>query len=176
MNEIEIDRVIVRDRKRQAGNLDSLKDSIREIGLMQPITVTADLVLIAGFHRLTACKELGWDTIPAIIVELDGLQAELAEIDENLIRNELTMLERATWQNRRKEIYETLHPEVKHGGDRKSHEAKSSGQVGHLNERNPETYTENAAKAQGVSERNVRRDTLRGKKAKAWALQLPSWR
>jgi len=95
MNQIEIDRVIVRDRKRQAGNLDSLKDSIREIGLMQPITVTADLVLIAGFHRLTACKELGWDTIPTIIVELDGLQAELAEIDENLIRNELNQFERA---------------------------------------------------------------------------------
>lgn len=167
MNQIEINRVIVRDRKRQAGNLDSLKDSIREIGLMQPITVTADLVLIAGFHRLTACKELGWDTIPAIIVELDGLQAELAEIDENLIRNELTILERATWQNRRKEIYEILHPETKNGGDRGNQYTKSKvadGQIGHLpKEEKLQTYTENAAKAQGVSERNVRRDTLRGK-------------
>jgi len=164
MNEIEIDRVIVRDRKRQAGNLDSLKDSIREIGLMQPITVTADLVLIAGFHRLTACKELGWDTIPAIIVELDGLQAELAEIDENLIRNELNQFERATWQARRKEIYEMLHPDTKKGGDLKSEEAKSKRKdCALISEKKTETYTESASKAQGKSERLVQLEAQRGK-------------
>jgi DNA modification methylase len=131
---------------------------------LQPITVTSNFTLISGYHRLTACKELGWDTIPAIILELNGLQAELAEIDENLIRNELTMLERATWQNRRKEIYEILHPEVKHGVNQHTIKESRSGQVGHSSEdKKPENYTENAAKSQGVSERKVRRDTLRGK-------------
>jgi hypothetical protein len=164
MNQIEIDRVIVRDRKRQAGNLDSLKDSIREIGLMQPITVTADLVLIAGFHRLTACKELGWSTIPAIIVELDGLQAELAEIDENLIRNELNQFERATWQARRKEIYEMLHPDTKHGVNQHTIKESRSRQVGDSSEKEATpSYVESAAKAQGKSNRTVEREAQRGK-------------
>ncbi|NBW18034.1 MAG: hypothetical protein EBR82_59680 [Caulobacteraceae bacterium] len=168
MNQIEIDRVIVRDRKRQAGNLDSLKDSIREIGLMQPITVTADLVLIAGFHRLTACKELGWDTIPAIIVELDGLQAELAEIDENLIRNELNQFERATWQARRKEIYEILHPGSKHGansgGNQHTKDKVLSRKVCDSAEKEtPPSYVESASKAQGKSKRLVELEAQRGK-------------
>ena len=180
MNQIEINRVIVRDRKRQAGNLDSLKDSIREIGLMQPITVTADLVLIAGFHRLTACKELGWDTIPAIIVELDGLQAELAEIDENLIRNELNQFERATWQARRKEIYEILHPDTKPGGNHGNQYTKekvASRQVGDLpkKEATP-SYVESAAKAQGKSSRTVEREAQRGKALKPIAHLLKGTR
>lgn len=37
--------------------------SIAEIGLLNPITVTADNTLIAGRHRLEAAKLLGWTEI-----------------------------------------------------------------------------------------------------------------
>jgi len=90
-----------------------LAKSIKEIGLLNPITITKDYRLVAGYHRLTACKKLGWATIPANVVDMDALHAELAEIDENLIRNELTVLERAEQLKRRKEIYEELYPETK---------------------------------------------------------------
>jgi len=47
-------------------------------------------------------------------------KSELAEIDENLIRNEIFYLDQDDMYKRRKEIYELLHPETKNGGDRKS--------------------------------------------------------
>ena len=48
-------------------------------------------------------------------MDLDDLDAELVEIDENLIRNELTVLERGEQLRRRKEIYEAKHPETRGG-------------------------------------------------------------
>jgi hypothetical protein len=46
---------------------------------------------------------------------MDADQAELAEIDENLIRADLTPAEEAIHIGRRKAIYEKLHPETVHG-------------------------------------------------------------
>lgn len=71
-------------------------------------------------HRLSACKSLGWEDIEVNIVELTELDAELAEIDENLIRNELHWFDRDKQIARRKEIYEKKNNILKHGGDRKS--------------------------------------------------------
>ena len=76
--------------------------------------------MIAGHHRLKAFEALGIDLIPIRIVDCTALQAELAEIDENLIRNNGTELEQGISLARRKEIYLELHPETRHGGDRKS--------------------------------------------------------
>ncbi len=58
---------------------------------------------------------LGWDEVEATVVSLDSPHLELAEIDENLVRKELTVLERAEHLARRKEIYEALHPATKRG-------------------------------------------------------------
>ena len=48
---------------------------------------------------------------PAEIRGLEGLRAELAEIDENFVRSDLTPLEFGELLLRRKEVYEALHPE-----------------------------------------------------------------
>lgn len=82
-----------------------LAGAIGELGiLLQPIVITPSGRLVAGNHRLHACKQLGWAHIPVIIVPLDDNEAELAEIDENLRRNELTVLEQAEHLHRREEI------------------------------------------------------------------------
>jgi len=113
--EIEVEKIAIGERKRRADELKILElaNSITEIGLLNPITVAhlnGGYKLIAGLHRLEAFKQLGRETIPALIIDGDQLDFELAEIDENLVRSELTVLERGELLSRRKEIYETLHP------------------------------------------------------------------
>jgi ParB family chromosome partitioning protein len=92
-------------------------DSISEIDLIEPIVVRRDMVeLISGLHRLEAVRALGRDEILARLIDVTGVQAAMVEIDENLVRLELTALQRAEHIQRRKELYEAMHPEAKHGG------------------------------------------------------------
>lgn len=100
-------------RPASSAKIEQLAESIEQVGLLNPITVTDWGVLVAGLHRLEACKKLGWTEISCNVIKEDD--AELAEIDENLIRNELTTMERGELLARRKEIYEERHPETKAG-------------------------------------------------------------
>ena len=101
-----------------------LADSISNVGLINPVTVDQEYTLIAGLHRLEAAKRLGWTEIECTVKSLDGLLAELAELDENFVRRDLSDDEFRELLLRRKEIYESLHPETRHGGDRKSEKIK----------------------------------------------------
>ena len=117
--ELPINAITVRSDRRRLRNVEALAESIARLGLLNPITVvpTGDCYrLVAGLHRLEACRRLGWTTIPATVATMGELAAELAQIDENLVRNDLTVLERAEHLARRKAIYEKLHPETRHGG------------------------------------------------------------
>jgi N6-adenosine-specific RNA methylase IME4 len=139
-----------------------LSESMRERGLINPITLRPredgiGFYMIAGRHRYEAARTLKWETIPAIVLEgIDAVEAELCEIDENLIRVDLSPAEQAAHHARRKELYQQKHPETRHGGDRKGE--GSSRQVGDLNER----YTKEAAKKTGESERTIQRVVKRG--------------
>ena len=99
----------------QQRNVEELVRSIAAVGLMNPITVTQDNTLIAGLHRLEAAKLLGWTEIECTVSDADGLQAELAEIDENFVRAGLSHRELGDLLLRRKELYEAIHPETRQG-------------------------------------------------------------
>ena len=58
--------------------------------------------IVAGHHRYHAALAMKWKTINCIIVDFDDLHAELAEIDENLIRSPLTPAQEAESIFRRK--------------------------------------------------------------------------
>ncbi len=105
-------RINSRNRQYRQDKAQELAQSIQEIGLLHPIVVNEDNILIAGLHRLEAAKLLGWEEIPCSIFDINKAE-ELAEIDENLIRAELTELEKADLLYRAKEIYELRHPESK---------------------------------------------------------------
>ena len=96
-------------------DVEELALSILDVGLLNPITLTGDYTLIAGLHRLEAVKLLGWTEVECTITDLEGLSAELAELDENFARANLSPLEMGDLLKRRKDIYEELYPETKAG-------------------------------------------------------------
>lgn len=114
---ISVDEIQVREGRREldTAHVQELADSIKELGLLNPVTVDKENYLIAGLHRLEAVKLLEWSEVECTVSSLEGLRAELAEIDENIVRNDFTAIEYGEMLLRRKEIYETLHPETKAG-------------------------------------------------------------
>lgn len=124
--QVSIDEILIGQGRRSLdpNHVKKLADSIRELGLLNPVTIDQGNHLIAGLHRLEAARLLGWEKVECTVCSLDGLQAELAEIDENIIRSGLPAIEYGEMLLRRKEIYESIHPETRHGGDRKSREIK----------------------------------------------------
>ena len=97
-----------RKRKLDESKVQSLAESFTSIGQLQPITVSrgdyGTYRLIAGLHRLEAAKSIGWQSIQATEFEGDEVAVELAEIDENLMRNDLTVLEQGEHLVRRQEL------------------------------------------------------------------------
>ncbi|WP_353928760.1 MT-A70 family methyltransferase [Desulfofundulus kuznetsovii] len=154
------DIIIPATRKRTLNQnaVEELASSIKEIGLLNPITVTPDNVLISGLHRLEACKLLGWHEIDCIIKDYDTIDAELAEIDENLIRAELTVLQRAEHLKRRKEIYEAKYPEAKAEERKRANLKQYRNAPGALRENTPSAFTTDTAKKTGLSPRTIQED------------------
>ena len=139
-------------RDTQQRNVEELARSISAVGLMNPITVTQDNTLIAGLHRLEAVKLLGWTEIECVVSEADGLQAELAEIDENFVRAGLSHRELGDLLLRRKELYEAIHPETRQG-QRNGQTAKNDS----LTLLAAKPFSEDTADKLGVSKRTVER-------------------
>lgn len=126
--------------------------------------------MVAGRHRLEAQKLRG-ETHSArvaatvgsdcIVVDYDDLRAELAQIDENLIRTDLTPAQEAQAVARRKVIYEELHPETKAGAAQAAGMNKALGQ-GDVTADSAATFAKATAEATGKAERTVRQAAARG--------------
>ena len=175
--ELNVNEIVIKDRKRQAddGKVGEIMESVKEIGLLNPISVNKTeegYVLVAGLHRLTAYKRLGYNRIQAVIVNMDNIHSELAEIDENLVRAELHYLDRAEMLKRREEIYEKLHPDftksekvkknLKQFNSTESETVslsdKDSNDEGLSGEKNDKNFVSDTAKKTGLSERTVQQD------------------
>lgn len=140
-----------------------IRESIAANGLREPISVTAADAegfhrLIAGAHRLQAALELGLATIPAIPFTGTEMEAQLAEIEENLIRRELSEMDRATFLARHKTLWDALHPETRGGDQRK----KQKSQPGTFDEhRLTSRFTVDVARKLGWSKSVVYRALAR---------------
>lgn len=79
--------------------LNDLKNSIAEYGVLQPILVKKDrngsYFLIAGERRLRAAKLAGLTKIPAVIKEFDDKDTALIAVIENVQRENLSYIEEA---------------------------------------------------------------------------------
>ena len=79
--------------------LDDLADSVREHGVIQPITVrrlsSGYYQIIAGERRWRAAKQAGLDQIPAVVIEADDRKVLELGLIENLQRADLDPMEEA---------------------------------------------------------------------------------
>lgn len=79
--------------------LEELADSIRSLGLLQPLTVRRrgdHWELVAGERRLRAAKLAGLREVPCISLQIDDQQSSLLALVENLQRRDLDFWEEAT--------------------------------------------------------------------------------
>lgn len=79
-------------------SLEGLTDSVRELGVLQPVLVRAKddgYELIAGERRWRAAKRAGLPTIPAVVRTTDDVSSLEQALVENLHRQDLNALEEA---------------------------------------------------------------------------------
>ena len=96
--ERRLDSITVGYRHRKdLGDLGPLMKSIREVGLLQPITITPDGVLVCGRRRLEAMRRMGEHTLKVWVRSgiSDELSHLLAQQDENEQRKPLTPREQS---------------------------------------------------------------------------------
>ena len=97
---VKIDDIVVGERFRvDLGDLQELSESIKEKGVIQPLSVCAlpdgKFRLLAGGRRLAASRIVGLDEVPCVVRAIaDELDAREIELFENIHRLDLTWLER----------------------------------------------------------------------------------
>jgi len=94
---VPLSKIKVSPRTREYfGDMEGLVESIRDKGIIQPVTISDKYELLAGERRLRAAKEAGLTEIPCIIrpktAALDALEIELIE---NVFRENFSWDERA---------------------------------------------------------------------------------
>jgi ParB family chromosome partitioning protein len=97
---------------RMGTDVSDLEKSIQTLGLIAPLVITPENVILAGARRYQALLNLGYMEAPVMIVDRGPLERELVSIDENLVRKDLSKMQIESHLRRAKEIYQELHPVV----------------------------------------------------------------
>lgn len=94
---IPLNKITIANRERtDLGDLDELAGSIKEKGLIQPITISPDFRLLAGGRRFAAHELLELKTIDCLMRETeDELDEREIELFENLHRKDMNWQEKA---------------------------------------------------------------------------------
>lgn len=102
IHQIEVSKIVPNPNQPRKDFADEailkLADSIRQYGIIQPLTVrqTGDgYELISGERRLRASKELGMETVPCVIMNVNEMKSAEMSIIENLLREDLNIFEQA---------------------------------------------------------------------------------
>lgn len=124
---IPVSKIFVPERLRavEEDHALAIQASILEHGLLNPITVRSTpnqdkgakpYTLVAGAHRLRAIElNDANDTIEAMVVEADGAEAQLIEIEENVFRNDLSSLDRAVFIQTYRDVWEQKYGKIQRG-------------------------------------------------------------
>ena len=146
---IKITDIIIPEGRRaiDPDKVAALAESIKIIGgLIHPITIGKDRILIAGAHRVEAYKTLGFDEIECTEFDGEKLESELVEIDENLMRHELDDVTVGEMVLRRDEILAELGLRARRGDNQHTGGGACAA---------PPQTTADIAKEVGMSERTL---------------------
>jgi len=168
VQELDLKPIIIPTRLRvvKPGAVDAMAKSFEELGQHTPIIVRRNQeetawVLVVGLTRWRAADKLGWTTIRAIAVECSDDEATLLEIEENLVRADLTKAERTENLRLRKEIWKRQQAET--GGTSVSHQPLKDGRK--AGPQHQKGFAAEMAAKTGKSKRTINRN-LAGIKAK----------
>jgi DNA modification methylase/ParB-like chromosome segregation protein Spo0J len=123
---LSLSQVIVEGRVRKdMGDIDELCNSIREVGLIQPIVLTRDYRLVAGERRLRALRKL---SVPMLIHartfiyndEVDDVKLKAIECEENLKRKQFTWQEEILAKKRLLDLMQQIHGVARAGAPSRS--------------------------------------------------------
>lgn len=98
---VDLDKISLGNQLRQSNveHLTELIDSIRKVGLLQPVVVRVthdgNFQVVSGCRRYSACKALRWRTIPCVVIDTGDKEAFEISLIENLQRASLEPLEKA---------------------------------------------------------------------------------
>jgi len=155
----------IRLRTPDVAAVNSLKADIELRGLRSPIEVAkrgglrygGKYKLVAGGHRLSAVEALGWDAIPAFVINGNAANLRRDELLENLTKSELSFLERAVFVHELRVIWEGENPDIAstYGGDRRSGEFQVTTKV---------TWSDAIVQRSGLSTRTLIRADAIGEK------------
>jgi ParB-like chromosome segregation protein Spo0J len=150
--QLPLDQINVTDRNirktTSEEGMAELTASIDRFGLLQPIVVFEtgedQYDLVTGHRRFAAVCELGWDSIPAMVTKSEEQAGVLAQAQENLVREDMTLGEELDvistamqlTENAQREGLEDIEEAEallrvaggrnSHGGDRKSNQVCSA--------------------------------------------------
>ena len=109
--------------------------------------------LIAGLHRFHAVRRLQRTEIAAVVLDVDEIEAELLELEENLVRHDLVALDRAFFVLRFREMFEAAYGVVS-AGRPKSENTKNADEK---NSGNLPPFSFHAVDRLGLSEDSIKR-------------------
>ena len=100
---LKIDKIVTNSNQPRKyfdnGKMSELKDSIKNSGLLQPITVrkisNGKYEIVAGERRYRACRELGMESVPVIEMNVGDARGYELSVLENIQRENLNPIEEA---------------------------------------------------------------------------------
>lgn len=110
---LSISKIKIGERFRHdLGDLNELAESIRQKGLIQPVTIDQNFNLLAGGRRVAAALEAGLLDIPCIRRTVEGqIDALEIELFENIHRKDFTWQERCSCEKALLELKQKSDPE-----------------------------------------------------------------
>lgn len=116
---VPVDRIVGNPHQPRSrfdeASLEALADSIKEVGLLQPLVVrkgSDGYVLIAGERRLRASVAAGLEELPVIIRDVDDQGSLVEALVENVQREDLSPLEEAAAYQQLLEDFGLTHQQV----------------------------------------------------------------